>query len=70
MDFNVYLAEKLAEMRIAEARAVAERGRLLASARAEGAKSRVAPGSVLISAVRRLAAALTPQGKWISPWRV
>jgi len=51
MDFNVYLAEKLVEMRIAEALAAAERGRLLASAGAQGARRRVALGSVLIGAV-------------------
>jgi len=70
MDFNVYLAEKLVEMRIAEALAAAERGRLLASAGAQGARRRVALGSVLIGAVRWLAGALAPHGKWIGSWRV
>ncbi len=70
MDFNVYLTEKLVEIRIAEMRAAAERGRLLASAEALGARRRVALGSVLIGAVRRLAGALAPHRKWIGPWRV
>jgi hypothetical protein len=70
MDFNVYLAEKLVEMRIAEMRAAAERGRLLASARAQGARRRVRLGSVLIGAARWLAGALAPHRKWIGPWRV
>jgi hypothetical protein len=70
MDFNVYLAEKLVEMRIAEARAAGERGRLLASAEALGERRRVTLGSALIGAARWLAGSLAPHRKWIGPWRV
>ena len=55
MDFNEYLAMKLAKIRIGEALAAAERARLLASAPAQPARYRVALGSLLIRAGRWLA---------------
>jgi hypothetical protein len=58
MDFNEHLAMKLAEARIAEARAAAERARLFASAGIEGGRRHVGTiGSFLMVAGRWLVGA-------------
>ena len=69
MDFNEYLAMKLVKIRIAEAIAVAERARLLASAPAQPARYRVGLGSLLMRVGRWLAGGAAGETRAQSPGR-